>query len=299
MKYSSLSFGVVSIVTAIVFFLITMQVSFAQTATQLRPATIDVSNVRSELPLDTQKKAPTPTLYNSDESVRKTEVRTIKASVETKDRTTSEPQTFLEKARSVLQEKRDELRKDVDNDRDNKLLNGTTDRDAQLRATDRDDNRALRVAELKEQKKERVSKFLGNIKRKVDAAILRLQTLGERIESRIVKFEERGLDMTKARQLLEVAKGEIRSAQENIRTAVEDAREALANDPSRDSFGGVVSELSKTKENLRSAHASLVEVIRVMKVSLSDKPTDGETDDQNDSPEPSSDTNETETLQTN
>ncbi|NQV93291.1 hypothetical protein HQ403_02225 [Candidatus Kaiserbacteria bacterium] len=270
MKYSFLSFGMVSIITAIVFFLITLSVTFAQTATQLRPGTTDVNDARSERPVDAPKIAPVPVRFKEVREVKDVEVRNTQ--VESGERN-DKPQTFLEKARNVLQKKRENK---------TELRNDGNKREAreELRDKKTNENSEERLAELKEKKQERVANFLNNVKRKMDAAISRLLQLSERIESRIVKLEERGVDMTESRRLIGDAKNDIEKAKENIATSVENAREALAADLSRDSFGNVVSELTKAKENLRNAHASLIQTIRAMKSSISDSQDTNETSEQ-------------------
>lgn len=259
MKCSALSFGVASLATAIIFFLVTMSVAFAQTTTQLRPATIDINNVESEQPQTAPDITPAQTLPNNIRGVQKTDIdirgaeteeRT--ARVQTKNNTTDKPRSFFDKVRSVLQGERQNTSE----------------------VESRDKNKEEREAKLKEQKKDRISLFLNNIKRKIDAAISRLEKLGERIESRIVKFEERDVDMSEARRLLGVARGSIGSSIENIGAAIDNAREAFNTSISRNTFGGVVSELTKAKESLRDAHKSFVEIIRIMKANLLDNQSD-------------------------
>ena len=75
--------------------------------------------------------------------------------------------------------------------------------------------------------------------------------------------------MTEAKLLLETSKDSIADAVDSIVVAFERAQEELKTEVSRDSFSGVVSGLTQTKESLKNAHASLVKVIRAMKTSTS------------------------------
>lgn len=227
---------------------------------------------------DTEKVGPIPTLYET-KRIRDIDVK------KTDGGYTDKPRSFLEKARETLQLKRIEtagsrdIRLQTDREEVTNKLRTEERAVNNIREEKRDASRAQieeRVSAKEEriekeavQRKERINKFLNNINRKMDAAIDRLDTLLGRIESRIVKFEERGIDMTEVRQHLEIANNNIRSAVESISTADANAREALAGDPSRDTFGNVVSELNGTKESLRSAHASLVKAISAMKASIS------------------------------
>lgn len=253
MKHSTISFGTVGLVAATLLFLITVSTASAQTGPQIRPGTVDVDNIRSERPLDAPKELPRPTLFESrQQDVRKdsTEARELKEN--TQRSSSDKPASFLDKARDVLKEKR------------------------QINTSDGSDQAKERASKFMEKKKERISDFFKKITRKMDAAVARLLKLSERIESRIVKFEEREIDMTEARRLLTIAQDSIKSAEESVKTAIENARTALETDVSRDAFGSVVSELAKAKESLRDAHKSLIQVVRTMKSSLPDK--DGNTD---------------------
>lgn len=265
MKHSTLSSCASGIVTAMILFLITMSVSFAQTEDSPRPSVADVNNVKSTR-FQTTPKPPVPTLYNErgsyNKEAQKKKVDDIKARIramQTQTKagygTTTEARSFLDKARNTLQEKRG-IEKPQDK---REFLEG-------------------RKAKLEEQKKERVSRFLNNIKRKMVAATARIEKLLERIESRVAKFEERGVDMTEAHPFIGAAKEDIESAKESIRVAFENAEVELATSTSREAFGGVVNELTKAKESLRAAHKSLVEIIRIMKANLPNNPTDNQTD---------------------
>jgi hypothetical protein len=310
MKYSTLSFGLMSFVITTVLFLVTVSVSFAQTDVLPKPATIDVNNIQSEpaiepirvmpepfekpkrtLDINAEKMTPIPTLYGNTEEVRS-------------DDFIEGPRSFLEKARSTLQiklrettELRESRLQTDDRVEDGRLRTEERGADDRMQAEERNVARAREERTEKQivQKKERVNKYLNNINRKMDAAIDRLDTLIERIKSRIVKFEERGVDMSESKRLLEIANSDVRNAVESISTAETNAREALAGDPSRDTFGNVVSELTKTKESLRSAHTSLVQAIKAMKASFS-----GEKQERVEKEETSStDENNTEVGETN
>lgn len=283
MKHSSLSFNSLSfniwlsLLSVLVLFLATVSIALAQTQTDAQPLlrTTDVVNIRSERTQNAPNLVPTPTSFKDTQDAQDTQKTNVEnEDTEGIDATTDKPQSFLERARTVLEERR---------------RGGNSVRDQETRQAERE-------TKLSDQRNERIEKFLSNIKRKMDAAISRLSKLAERIESRIVKFEDRGVDMAEATQLLEVAKGSISGAVESIVAAFERAREALGADISRDAFGSVISELKKAKESLRSAHASLVEVIRIMKANLSEnKPDDRKNNETDNTPESETDGSDTET----
>jgi len=274
MKHVSLSCNTsFYLLCALVLFLATISIASAQTDAQLRPGSVNVANVHSDERTEfTSEEVSVPVQIGDTENVQTDAVKKDRDGVEIqKVRTqrdinaTDKPRSFLDKARTVLEEKR--------------------------RGSDTIERREKRSITREDQRQERIASFLNKVKRKMDAATTRLLKIAERIESRIVKFEEREIDMTEARRLLEVAKGNISSAGESITTAVENARTALASELSRNSFGSVVSELRNAKEHLRSAHKSLIEVVRIMKASLSDNSADTKDDTQ--------DTDDAETDETN
>ena len=245
---STTQFFVLSI--AVVSFLTITSIASAQTVPSLRPGTSDVGNTQSERPSYAPKTSPVPALFRNTEAEPQRKMEEVKAEVRTTNRaadTDSAPGSFLDKARNVLQEKRQESN--------------------EVRNIERYENE--QGENTRNQKNVRVSRFVNNIKMKMDAAILRLEKLSERIESRIVKSEELGVDMTEAKLLLETSKDSIADAVDSIVVAFERAQEELKTEVSRDSFSGVVSGLTQTKESLKNAHASLVKVIRAMKTSTS------------------------------
>lgn len=253
---SNMSLGITSFATAIIIFLITISVAFAQTTIQLNPGTTDVSNIISKRPKSATSVIPTQTLFNENRNVQKTDVRNVKTNVQTThDKKTNNTKSFLNRARSILKERREA----------NRIRN-------------KKESSIERNVKLKNQRKDRIFRFLNNVKRKMYAATSRLEKLSTRIESRIVKLEKDGLDMAAARQLLKIARDNIKSSVENIKVAVENAQEILSTNTnaSRDSFSNVISELTKAKKSLQNAYKSLVEVIRIMKTSIHDKQSDNQ-----------------------
>ncbi|MEX0652139.1 MAG: hypothetical protein WD509_01470 [Candidatus Paceibacterota bacterium] len=279
MKHA-LPFSLVSTSIVLAVFLLTLSTASAQTTTQLRPAAREA--IKNEQPARPPSQPENFERKEIEMRAMETKMRddamkeVESEEMHTDDSLEAKPRTFLEKAQATLKEKRQrenaEIRINEDAQRKDNFSRGEEPRDAVL----------------KKQKEDRTVKFLSNIKNKMDAAISRLEILAERIESRIDKFEARGVDMTEARRLLETAKESIAQAVENITTAFEEAREVLALDLTRDAFGGVVSELSKAKENLRAAHSVLIQVVRTMKNSISNEETPEDTNVEKDAPDSNS-----------
>ena len=159
--------------------------------------------------------------------------------------------SFLDRARDTLLEKRQGSKRE-DSKREA----------SEVRQREGADERR---AKLLDRVQDKIKRFLNNVVAKMNAAAERLDTLADRIFSRIEKFEEKGFDMTEAKQLLKEARESITKARNNIDSAIADAREAFSSDTPRNSFGEVVSTLTRTKEHLRAAHKTLVSVIRAIK----------------------------------
>lgn len=201
------------------------------------------------------------------------------------------PESFLEKARNVLLERRAERVEPEERDEVREVrLQNATGRDGRIEeATERREERLEETEERREEhrvaleanKEARIAGYLDNVSRKMSAAIERLNVLGDRIESRIEKIEEAGYDMTDARALLETAREKITEADTETATALDDAKTALSEDMTRETFGAIASTLAHAKENLREAHQALVEVIRNMKASIErEMETETETEDE-------------------
>ena len=176
------------------------------------------------------------------------------------------PDMLIDKARDVLLQKREaqkengELRTREIEERKNNVEERSSN--TETRKDDRADSA------VRNEKADRIASYLENVSKKMTAAVERLDILSGRIESRINKLEERGVDMTKAKELLQTARARIREAGESLSMALSQARETLTIDISRDSFGKAVATLAQAKEKLRDAHQALVEAIRAMKAGL-------------------------------
>lgn len=149
-------------------------------------------------------------------------------------------------------------------------------------ATSSDRSAALeRLRETREQKRadvrekvdeihrERIHAFAERMFDRLQAAINRLSQLADRIDSRIQKFNEAGVDTTDAENALADARADIEAAQTHLDEAASvftDIREGEI-DP-RDIFTDVKTLIKETTGLIKNAHASLVNVIRTLKGTL-------------------------------
>ncbi len=293
MKYLTPQLNIMSIAIATVIFFITISTAFAQTKPPARPSVTDIDSTKSEEVNKVKSTTRTRSFLDSDGDKKEYEEK-LRYETKTREAQTTDVKpeyrtsSLLDNVKGVFLEKRDIDARVDDNDGDRnerkiQILNGLRDNgdenkddiNREERKEERVDRDKDREEKLRDQKRDRISRFLNNIKRKMDSAVSRLGKLSDRIESRIVKLEERGVDMTDAKRLMDTAKSDMKVAGESINTIIERAKNAFEDNVSKGAFGGIISELSKTKETLKNAHRSLVKVIKIMKASLSnDNPND-------------------------
>lgn len=139
--------------------------------------------------------------------------------------------------------------------------------------------------------KNKLSKFLRTITKRFEAAIERLRKLAGRIESRIAKLESEGKNMTEAKGLLDTAKIKINLAASSTAALKLEAQGLLASSTAsttasttlRTAFKDLQEEMKEVKNDIKEAHASLVDVIKSLKPGRNKATTTATTtDDQDD-----------------
>lgn len=102
----------------------------------------------------------------------------------------------------------------------------------------------------------------GNLTELLAATIGRLYDLHARIEARIEKMEDAGINMKEPRQLLKIAKEEVREADEEFENLSAVYASWTGYEPNyREIKLGMLTMFKKLKVSIMEAHASLVEVI--------------------------------------
>lgn len=117
---------------------------------------------------------------------------------------------------------------------------------------------------------ERLNKFVTNIKERFTAAIERLETLASRIDSRIVKMEAENIDVTKAKELMAVAKIKIETAKTSIagidlESQVIVSSAATTTAAFKGDFQILKNQVGQAKKDIKAAHAALVDVVNNLK----------------------------------
>lgn len=108
--------------------------------------------------------------------------------------------------------------------------------------------------------------FMGNMITRMHAAVLRLEVLSQRIDSRIAKLEEAGQNMDEQKQILVDAGQKLEMAKEKISSVSETYEDKAEITNPKEYFGTIKEDVSHVKELLKSVHQSLVDVIQSIKV---------------------------------
>lgn len=125
------------------------------------------------------------------------------------------------------------------------------------------DRRATVSARLEEARKQRIRNHFALMVRRMNAAIIRLERLIERIEARLAKFEEENpeADTTAIHQDLDTAKGLLDEAKASLDAAQASLEDVLSSQDPKDAFGVIRETISEVKDQLKEVHRILVKVI--------------------------------------
>jgi hypothetical protein len=125
---------------------------------------------------------------------------------------------------------------------------------------------------------ERLKKFNENVIERFNAAIIRLEKLAGRIDSRIAKLEAENISVKEAKDLMVVAKLKIETAKTSI-SGISLESEIVASSTAtttatfKKEFESLKLQVEKAKTDIKAAHAALVDVINSLKPGLNKKAT--------------------------
>jgi DNA repair exonuclease SbcCD ATPase subunit len=123
--------------------------------------------------------------------------------------------------------------------------------------------------ELHDKKKDRIHAHLERILHRFRAAIGRLEKMADRVDSRILKFEEdKGVDLSEASALVDETRRHLEAAKSALSSILSEAETALGAEDPKTAFERVREILHEAKESIKSAHKNLVEAIRLVKASI-------------------------------
>lgn len=114
--------------------------------------------------------------------------------------------------------------------------------------------------------KEQVESFIKIMKERFNAATERLDKLAVRIDSRIAKLEAEKIDVAKAKTLMTTAKTKIETAKTSVNSLIG----ALSSNASttasvKGEYKTIKAEIAKIRDNIKAAHAALVDVVKNLK----------------------------------
>ncbi|MEK7535458.1 MAG: hypothetical protein AAB590_00370 [Patescibacteria group bacterium] len=144
---------------------------------------------------------------------------------------------------------------------------------AKERVSDKREELEAKKSELKTEvsakRMELVKKFAAKMVKVHQAAVNRLDKLADRIEARIAKFEvSKNVNLDEAEALLVAARAKITIAQNYLNTIPGMVTTATATGTPATAFSAIKGYFATSRDNLKDAHGSLVDVISSIKVGM-------------------------------
>jgi len=130
--------------------------------------------------------------------------------------------------------------------------------------------------------RERVSAQIEKMVSRFEKVLEKIDGAKDRVKSRIEKMEEKGIDMTKPKALLVEVPIKIDEAKKSIEQMSEALKVALNSETLREAFGEIRGLVSETKESIKIAHKSLVDVIISIKASVKTTTEENKTNEDSD-----------------
>jgi len=157
----------------------------------------------------------------------------------------------VEEKRDGVKERRDAVRSRVEEKRD-----GVMERRKELRK------------KLFEKRKGRVNAYFKRVLKRLTVATQRMDTLAQRIASRLSKLEERDIATDIARKKLILAEAAITDARELIEETRDDISKLFETDNLRESFTHIKGHLREVITKVKEARKMLVDAIRATKAGI-------------------------------
>jgi len=142
------------------------------------------------------------------------------------------------------------------------------EREIKDRSSELKEKRDEQREKLLEKRKERTLAYAERMTKRLNAALDRIKKLGDRVDSRISKLKERGVDTTRAEELMGEARISVSVAREGVVNAKAAIVAALELENPKEAFEEVRRIVKGVVENIKSAHMATVEAIKALKASL-------------------------------
>ena len=214
----------------------------------------------------------------------KTEVKEVKENVQIEVQGIQEKRGVIKEAVIQKKDAMQEIRKNAVSEVKERALDKKTDVQNVLKdkraekETQIGEKEAKRVAkqeelqarkkEMEAKAKERAAAYFEKMLKRLYAAVDRLQTLAQRVLSRAEKLAERGVDVSKTRELLAIAQTKIFDAKTKLEQVGVQVREVLSEEIDKRALFERVKELTQSSvEDIKAAHRALVDAIASLKAS--------------------------------
>lgn len=177
-----------------------------------------------------------------------------------KDRAVGATTTKAREALRVNAEKRDALRTATSSERREAVKERVDERRAAVK--EKVDERKAAVKEKVDAKrKAQIKQIAERTIKRLSAAVLRLEKLSDRLESRLDKLSAGGVDVSKSKELLAAARAKIAEAKAGIDEAKAEIETALSSESPKEAFQKVREITGAANEKLKEAHKALVSAI--------------------------------------
>ncbi len=138
------------------------------------------------------------------------------------------------------------------------------DRDGNLREEMRNRMEERRTA-LSLDRQDRIINLSRNMEAHMQAAVARLEQIIGRLESRMRKLDASGIDVSKAQEILELAKTSLATAKNDLVTVDTLVVSIISGDTARERFGEVRTIFISARNAIRDTHVHLQTVIGLLK----------------------------------
>lgn len=142
----------------------------------------------------------------------------------------------------------------------------------EINRAERQEIRQERQAELTEVRQQRVINLAANVSNRFDATISRLFKIVERLESRLIKLESNGADISGAQASLRQASANLTEARSLMLTIDTEVNAATTSNNPRAAWQAVKARYQQVAELIRSAHANLRQAVAQIKTPSSAAP---------------------------
>lgn len=124
------------------------------------------------------------------------------------------------------------------------------------------------MGRLDAQKKDRVKRQTDKIVLNFENALKKIEEISQKVQARIETMEERGVDLTEAKNLISETFIKIEEARISISEMKNAFLSALDSETPRETFAQTKEVAKISKEKIKEAHQSLIKVINAIKASV-------------------------------